>query len=292
MDLDKYMTEKKLVIEAALERFLPPADASSARLHESMRYSVFAGGKRLRPILCIAAVEALGKDPAPCLPAACALELVHTYSLIHDDLPAMDNDDLRRGKPTNHKVFGEAVAILAGDALLTLAFELVAGIDAPAAARVDMVRMLARCGGTEGLVGGQALDLSSEGKQVSEATLERIHARKTAALIETAIMFGAVCGGASPGQSDCFSAYGHALGMAFQITDDILDATGHQEKMGKRTRRDADAGKATYPARYGVDASRRFAAGYVTRAVGALAGFDERAWVLREIARPLATRDR
>ncbi|MCX6353759.1 MAG: polyprenyl synthetase family protein [Candidatus Aureabacteria bacterium] len=293
MDLQFYLRDKRKIIKEALDRLLPPSGATAPTVHESMRYSIFAGGKRLRPILCIATLEAMGKDSSPYLPAACALELMHTYSLIHDDLPAMDDDDLRRGKPTNHKVFGEAVAILAGDALLTLSFELIASMDvAPEAVRVELVRLLARAGGTEGLVGGQALDLSSEGKDVIAETLDLIHARKTAALIEASALFGAVLGAASPEEKGSLSRYGHSLGMAFQITDDLLDAVGAQEKTGKRVRHDQAARKATYPGLHGVEESRRIAKEYVETAVAALESFGGAAWVLREIARGLIDRER
>jgi len=293
MNLNSYMIENKKMVEAALDRLLPPAGATAPTVHESMRYSIFAGGKRIRPILCIATLEALGKDPSPYVPVACALELVHTYSLIHDDLPAMDDDDLRRGKPTNHKVFGEAVAILAGDALLTLSFELIASMDAaPEAVRVELVRLLARAGGTEGLVGGQALDLASEGKEVTAETLDLIHARKTAALIEASVIFGAVLGAASPEEKGSLSRYGHSLGMAFQITDDLLDVIGEQEKTGKRVRHDQAARKATYPGRHGVEESRRIAKLYVETALVALESFGDAAWVLREVARGLIDRER
>lgn len=293
MDLARYLEERKKPVEGALDRLLPSPAVPPAALHEAMRYSVFAGGKRLRPILCIAAAEALGADPSPFLPAACALELVHTYSLIHDDLPAMDDDDLRRGRPTSHRVFGEALAILAGDALLTLAFGVIAGMEAAApAVRTALVAELAAGSGPAGMAGGQALDLAAEGSAVSAGALEEIHARKTAALIETSVSFGALLGGASAAQEEALRTYGRSLGMAFQVTDDILDATGDREKMGKNTRRDDAARKATYPALYGVEESRRIAGGYVEAALGALRGFDKRALPLREIARSLLNREK
>lgn len=293
MDISRYLKERREIVEKALDCLLPPEHSPPEKLHESMRYSVFAGGKRLRPILCMAALEALDRDPLPFMPAACALELVHTYSLIHDDLPAMDDDDLRRGKPANHKVFGEAVAILAGDALLTLSFELIARMDAaPAPVCLEIVRRLAQCSGTTGLVGGQVLDLASEGKEVSEETLERIHAHKTAALIETAVVCGGILGGAVEGQVCAVSMYGRSLGMAFQITDDILDAAGDEKKIGKRTRKDRESQKATYPGRYGMDGARRIAGEYIQKALGALRPFGDKADPLREIARMIASRER
>jgi geranylgeranyl diphosphate synthase type II len=292
MDLARYLEEMKKLVDGALDRLLPSAADPPAALHEAMRYSVFAGGKRLRPVLCIAAAEALGADPSPFLPAACALELVHTYSLIHDDLPAMDDDDLRRGRPTSHRVFGEALAILAGDALLTLAFGAIAGMEAaPPAVRTALVAELAAGSGPAGMVGGQVLDLAAEGRGISASALEEIHARKTAALIEASVSFGALLGGAGAAQEEALRTYGHSLGMAFQVTDDILDATGNEEKMGKRTRQDDAARKATYPALYGVEESRRIATGYVEAALAALRGFDERARPLREIARSLLGRE-
>lgn len=293
MDIGRYLKERSDIVEKALDRLLPSGDSPPEKLHEAMRYSVFAGGKRLRPIICMAALEALGKDPLPFMPAACALELVHTYSLIHDDLPAMDDDDLRRGKPTSHKVFGEAVAILAGDALLTLAFELIANMDtAPSPIRLEIVRRLAQCGGTGGLVGGQMLDLAAEKKEVSEEMLERIHAQKTAALIEASVLFGALLGDTPVEQRQALSHYGHSLGMAFQITDDILDAVGDEKRTGKRVRKDQESKKATYPGHYGIDGARHIAEEYVHKALGALESFDDKADPLREIARMIALRER
>lgn len=291
MHLARYIEERKRLVDGVLERLLPPTGPGPGALREAMRYSVFAGGKRLRPVLCIAAIEALGADPSPFLRAACALELVHTYSLVHDDLPAMDDDDLRRGRPTSHRVFGEALAILAGDALLTLAFEVVAREEAvPPAARATLVAALAAGSGAAGMVGGQVLDLGAEGREVSAEELAEIHARKTAALMETSAVFGAVLGGAVPDDAASLRAYGRSLGMAFQVTDDVLDATGDERLMGKRARRDAAARKATYPGLFGVEESRRIAAAHVEAAVGALGAFDERADPLREIARGLLGR--
>ena len=293
MDIAAYIKEKKKIIDDALDRLLSSGATEPKQIHESMRYSVLAGGKRLRPILCLAAMECLGKDPLPALPAACALELVHTYSLIHDDLPCMDNDDMRRGKPTNHKVFGEAVALLAGDALLTKAFELISCIrTSPAPVILELIRRLAYCSGTEGLIGGQALDLSSMGKEVEEETLEYIHSHKTAALIETSVMFGAIVGVATSQQRSALQSYSHSLGMAFQITDDVLDITGDENKMGKKARKDAEAQKATYAAIYGLDTSKNIARGYIDKALDALRLFDDKAQPLREIAHSVVRRER
>ncbi len=293
MELTAYLEKKGKLIEGALDRLLPSNEAEPKQIHESIRYSVFAGGKRLRPTLCLATLEALGKNPMPALPAACALELIHTYSLIHDDLPCMDNDDLRRGKPTNHKVFGEATALLAGDALLTKAFELISSVEAiPASVTVELVHQLAYSSGTAGLIGGQALDLASEGKKVSRETVEYIHSHKTAALIETSVVFGAILGGATDEQRNALSTYGRALGMAFQITDDILDMSGDEKKLGKRVGKDAEAQKASYPALYGLDSSRAIAQDYTDKALEAINRFDEKAQPLREIARYLLSRER
>lgn len=223
--------------------------------------------------------------------SACALELVHTYSLVHDDLPAMDDDDLRRGRPTSHRVFGEALAILAGDALLTLAFEVVAREEAvPPGARAALVAALAQGSGAAGMVGGQVMDLCAERRAISAEELAEIHACKTAALMEASATFGAVLGGAEAGDAASLRAYGRSLGMAFQVTDDILDATGDEHLMGKRARRDAAARKATYPGLFGVEESRRIAAAHVEAAVEALGAFDGRADPLREIARGLLGR--
>jgi geranylgeranyl diphosphate synthase type II len=241
----------------------------------------------------MAAIEALGGDSLPFMPAACAVELVHTYSLIHDDLPAMDDDDLRRGKLTNHKVYGEATAILAGDALLTLAFELIADMgSAPAPLRLDVIKCLAECSGAAGMVGGQALDLASEGKRVSEDALEQIHAHKTAALIRAAVIAGGILGGADEKDVRALSDYGRSLGMAFQITDDILDATGDEARTGKRVRKDEKARKATYPSVYGVEGAEKIARRYVDAALEALSIFDAKAEPLMEIARILLSRER
>lgn len=293
MDIRAYIEGRKRRVDAALDRILPSAEIPPRALHEAMRYSVFAGGKRIRPVLCLAAGEALGADPGMCLDPACALELVHTYSLVHDDLPAMDDDDLRRGRPTSHRVFGEATAILAGDALLTLAFETVARAEAlPAGTRIALVGTLAAGSGCSGMVGGQALDLGAEGRAVEAAELEEIHLRKTAALIEASVRFGGLIGGADAARAGSLAAYGRSLGMAFQITDDILDATGDEAKMGKRARQDAAARKATYPAIHGVEGARRMARRCIEDALAAVNGFDERARPLREMARGLLDRDR
>jgi geranylgeranyl diphosphate synthase, type II len=259
-DLKHYLDERRALVEAALERWLPAEHAPPSTVHQAMRYSVQAGGKRLRPILVIAGAEAVGGTAETVLPTACALELIHTYSLIHDDLPAMDDDDYRRGRPTNHKVYGEAIAILAGDALLTLAFKLVADTAAHVRdARVicDVVAEIAIAAGTAGMVGGQVVDIESEGRTVSAETLDYIHVHKTAALIRTSLRVGAMLGGARPDDLEAISTAGRSLGLAFQIVDDILDVEGSLEELGKTAGSDQRKGKATYPALHGLDASRQ-----------------------------------
>jgi geranylgeranyl diphosphate synthase type II len=259
-DLKHYLDERRALVEAALERWLPAEHAPPSTVHQAMRYSVQAGGKRLRPILVIAGAEAVGGTAETVLPTACALELIHTYSLIHDDLPAMDDDDYRRGRPTNHKVYGEAIAILAGDALLTLAFKLVADTAAhvrDACVICDVVAEIAIAAGTAGMVGGQVVDIESEGRTVSAETLDYIHVHKTAALIRTSLRVGAMLGGARPDDLEAISTAGRSLGLAFQIVDDILDVEGSLEELGKTAGSDQRKGKATYPALHGLDASRQ-----------------------------------
>ena len=260
LDLSRYLEERRALVDAALERCLPPEDAPPPSVHRAMRYSVLAPGKRLRPILVIAGAEAVGGRAETVLDTACALELVHVYSLIHDDLPAMDDDDYRRGRLTSHKVFGEAVAILAGDALLTLAFGLIAGsagrtADPALAARV--VAEVAEAAGTRGMVGGQVVDIESEGKDVGAETLDYIHLHKTAALIRVSLRAGALLGGGQDEAVEAVSEAGRALGLAFQIVDDILDVEGNLAELGKCAGSDERKKKATYPACHGLDASKR-----------------------------------
>jgi geranylgeranyl diphosphate synthase type II len=259
-DLAAYLAERRRLVDEALDRALPAEDASPPSVHRAMRYSVLAGGKRLRPILVIAGAEAAGAGADLVMPTACALELIHTYSLIHDDLPAMDDDDYRRGRPTNHKVFGEAIAILAGDALLTLAFRLIAENAARVAEpRVvcDVVADVAAAAGTPGMVGGQVIDIESEGKAVSADVVDEIHRRKTAALIRAALRAGAMLAGAKPDTLAAITLAGEKLGLAFQIVDDILDVEGNLEQLGKTAGSDERKRKATYPAVHGIQASRR-----------------------------------
>ena len=260
VDLKAYLEERKGVVDAALDRVLPPESVPPVTVHRSMRYSVLAPGKRLRPILVIAGAEAVGGRADEVLDTACALELIHAYSLIHDDLPAMDDDDYRRGRLTNHKVFGEAMAILAGDALLTLAFRLVAANAARVAAPAivgEVVTEVADAAGTDGMVGGQVVDIESEGKAISPEMLDYIHLRKTAALIRASLRVGALLAGAGAEQVEAISQAGQSLGLAFQIVDDILDVEGSLAELGKSAGSDERKKKATYPSLHGLPASKR-----------------------------------
>ncbi|HTP66468.1 MAG TPA: farnesyl diphosphate synthase [Geobacteraceae bacterium] len=295
MDLKKYLKDRCQLVDEALARFLPPADELPVSVHKAMRYSVFAGGKRVRPILLLAACEAVGGSIEPAMPAACAMEMIHTYSLIHDDLPAMDDDDFRRGNPTNHKVFGEAIAILAGDALLTEAFILMSNpefVGKGDAERVlPVIREIAFCAGSCGMVGGQVVDMESEGKaDMDLATVQYIHTHKTGALIKASVKAGALLGGADEAGIAAMTRYGEAVGLAFQIADDILDIEGTTEEIGKDAGSDEARGKATYPAVMGLAEAKKRAAELVEMALEALAGFDEKAEPLREIARYVVAR--
>jgi len=290
MDLKKYLKDRCKMVDEALERFLPPADELPLSIHKSMRYSVFAGGKRVRPILLLAACDAVGGDINLAMPAACAMEMIHTYSLIHDDLPAMDDDDFRRGNPTNHKVFGEAIAILAGDALLTEAFILLSNPAHMKGAATDgllqVIHEIAGCAGSRGMVGGQVVDMESEGKHdIDLATVQYIHTHKTGALIKASVKAGAIIGGADEARLKAITRYGEAIGLAFQIADDILDIEGTTEEIGKDAGSDEARGKATYPAVVGVAEAKRRAAELVEMAMDSLSSLDEKADPLREIAR-------
>ncbi|HYM12288.1 MAG TPA: farnesyl diphosphate synthase [Bryobacterales bacterium] len=272
-------------IDRALERLTPPESEYPPSIHQAMRYSLFAGGKRIRPILCLEAAAAVS-DATPGIEApASALEMIHTYSLIHDDLPALDNDDFRRGKPTCHKVFGEAIAILAGDALLTRAFQVVGEMEAPPERRIAIVRELAQAAGTvNGMIGGQVADLEAERKPVEEAHLHYIHRAKTAALIRASLRVGAIFAGASDSQLHALSRFGEQIGLAFQIVDDVLDVVESSAGLGKTAGKDAQQQKATFPALYGVERSREMARHAQQQAVAALEPFGERAVRLRELA--------
>jgi geranylgeranyl diphosphate synthase type II len=286
-DLKQYLASRAQQVNAWLDRLVPAQTSKPENLHRAMRYSLFAGGKRLRPILVLASGEALGASTEALMPTACAIEMIHTYSLIHDDLPAMDDDDIRRGRPTCHKVFGEAVAILAGDALLTLAFQVLAsaeGLDPDLAIRV-MREVAAAAGTCDALIGGQAMDLESEGKDVDPETLERIHRSKTGALIRASVVSGGIIAGASQAQLDMLRTYGEKIGLAFQITDDILDVTSSNEQLGKTAGKDQAARKATYPAIFGIEASRARAQQLIEEAVSAISELGAEVRWLEAIAR-------
>ncbi|OKH22749.1 farnesyl-diphosphate synthase [Hydrococcus rivularis NIES-593] len=290
-DLAFYLEEKKQLVEAALERSL--SIGKPEKIYEAMRYSLLAGGKRLRPILCLATCELTGGTTEMAMPTACALEMIHTMSLIHDDLPAMDNDDYRRGKLTNHKVFGEDIAILAGDGLLAYAFEYVAAQtqNVPPQRILDVIARLGRTVGAAGLVGGQVLDLESEGQpDISVDTLTFIHTHKTGALLETSVVSGAILAGASDDEIQRLSKYAQDIGLAFQIVDDILDVTATQEELGKTAGKDLQAQKATYPSLWGLEESRKQAQQLVDAAIAELASYGEEAEPLRAIASYIVTR--
>ncbi len=292
--LKDYLKERKEFVDAALERNIFSRDTYPPVLSEAVRYSLFAGGKRLRPILCLAAAEAVGGTKESALIAALALEMIHTYSLIHDDLPAMDDDDYRRGMKTNHKVFGEGMAILAGDALLTEAFSLMSAPlpenDAVGGRRLAVIHEIARAAGFFGMVGGQAVDLESEGREVGIETLHYIHSHKTEALITASIRAGAIIGGGSTRQLARLTEYGKKIGLAFQIADDILDVEGNLETLGKETGCDGIRRKATYPSLIGLEPARAKAHELVDAAVGDLERFDDHADPLRMIARFIVER--
>ncbi|MBF0136809.1 MAG: polyprenyl synthetase family protein [Magnetococcales bacterium] len=278
----------KATVDAALEHYLPATDRPPQRLNAAMRYSLMAGGKRLRPILAMASAEAVNGQVTQVMPFACAMECIHTYSLIHDDLPAMDNDDLRRGLPTCHKKFDEATAILAGDALLTLAFELLARHVAPGVtteALLEVIDHLARAAGMAGMVGGQMLDLEAENRLVDHVELQNIHIHKTGALIRMACVGGARLAGGTPEQIKHLKRYGEAIGLAFQITDDILDEVGDSQLMGKNTGSDRNKSKATYPFLIGLGQARTEAQLLVEEALKSLESFPTAADPLRELAR-------
>ena len=291
MTLPSFFEEDLELVDAALQRMLPVSGTPPTSIHEAMRYSVFAGGKRIRPILCLEAARIFSPEVSPALHPACAIEFIHTYSLIHDDLPALDNDDLRRGKPTCHKKFGEAIAILAGDALLTLAFETIGVTPVEAELRVKMlVEVAASAGTVNGMVGGQVADLEAEGQRVGPETLEYIHRSKTAALIRAAITAGAICGGAEDADVARLRHFGETIGWAFQVTDDILDVEESSAALGKTAGKDIAQQKATYPAVFGLERSHEIASELSAKAIADLAGYGERAARLREIAEFLVNR--
>ncbi|MGH9644921.1 MAG: polyprenyl synthetase family protein [Terriglobales bacterium] len=297
--LKQVLEQGRSAADAALEQLLPSAAQHPTSIHQAMRHSVFAGGKRLRPILCMEAgrmIAGVDSSQPANLPVGienlgAALEMLHTYSLIHDDLPALDNDDLRRGRPTCHKAFGEAIAILAGDALQTQAYEVLAQLRCPAEARVAIIREIAHGTGTiDGMIGGQVADLEAEHKKPDLATLEYIHRSKTAALITASVVSGGIYAGADLADTERLRIYGQSIGLAFQIVDDVLDVTQTSEQLGKTAGKDTAAEKTTYPALFGIEESLRHADELVERACGQLDRYGERAATLKELAHYLVAR--
>jgi geranylgeranyl diphosphate synthase type II len=292
MTLAQYMAQQQKRVDAALDRWVPSECQDPSVIHRAMRYSLFAGGKRIRPLLAVAAAEAVSESPLGIEDAACSLELIHTYSLIHDDLPALDNDDLRRGRPTCHKVFGDAMAILAGDSLLTLAFEVLARLEhIDADRRIRLVEELARASGTVGgMIGGQVNDIQGEGKQPTAELLESIHRAKTGALLRASVRIGAIYAGASVEQFEALTRFGEHAGLAFQIVDDVLDVEQPSEKLGKTAGKDAQQKKITFPSVYGLETSRAMAEQERLAAHVALNLLDDRAVRLKELADLIVTR--
>ena len=294
MDLKGYLDEKRSIIDQALKGFSPEPQGPAADVIRAMNYSLFAGGKRLRPILCVAGSEAVGGKGEDVLPVACALELIHTYSLIHDDLPVMDDDDMRRGQSTSHKVFGDAMALLAGDGLLTEAFHLMANPDLSKRvgprALLKVIAVVAEASGYQGMVGGQVVDIQSEGKEVDPSLVEFIHARKTGALITASVHSGAILGGGDEQQVKALTSYGQKIGFAFQIADDILDIEGESRHTGKTVGSDARKKKITYPSIHGLSKSKDTQRKMIEFAIESLQSFDQRADPLRRIARYIIER--
>lgn len=291
-DLKPWLKAKQKEVDQALGKFLPRQSASPQTIHKAMRYSVFAGGKRLRPILCLAAAEACGGESEDALAPACAVEVMHTYSLVHDDLPCMDDDDLRRGRPTSHKVFGEGMAVLTGDALLTEVFTIM--IQTPPAKRYnikDYVEEIATTGGSKKLIGGQVLDLEGEGKKLTKKDLVRIHEAKTAALLTASLRLGAMTANATPRKLEALTTFGYNLGLAFQVIDDILDVTQTTEMLGKTAGKDEAVEKSTYPSILGLDKSRQEAARLTRKALASLEPLGKKAVRLEQIARYLLDRE-
>jgi geranylgeranyl diphosphate synthase type II len=294
VDLKAYLEERRGLVNRTLEAYLPKVRGPAFRVTQAMHYSLFVGGKRLRPILCLAAAEAVGGDPGEVLPVACALEMIHTYSLIHDDLPAMDDDDLRRGQITCHKQFDEATAILAGDGLLTEAFRTMAAAadkyEGGERVLLDVINLVASAAGYQGMVGGQMLDLLAEGRRVTLMELETIHRAKTGALLTAAVRAGALMGGGNRVEVTALTTYGEKFGLAFQITDDLLDVEGETAEMGKAAGMDEKRQKATYPAVLGLEATRAWSRRLVAEAVASLESFQTKAEPLRELAQYLLVR--
>jgi len=288
VDIQKYLERQREKIDRFLDQAVPDGQAAPKILYESMRYSLLGGGKRIRPILTMAAAEAVGSQNDSILPFAAALEFIHTYSLVHDDLPAMDNDDFRRGRPTNHKTYGEGMAILAGDALLTMAFELCSNPklkdSVPQDRQVQIIQELAVGSGHGGMVGGQVLDIQAENQDIDLGSLQTIHNFKTGRLIRASVRIGGIFGGASSSQLDSLTGYSEDIGLAFQIADDVLNMTGTREELGKDAGTDAKRGKKTYPTFYGVEGARELAEQCIKRAINRLEEFDQKADPLRAIA--------
>jgi len=292
-DLQNFLSARTESVNRALDRFLPSEKTRPATIHKAMRYSLFAGGKRMRPAVLLAAAKACGGTDAAAMPLACAVECIHTYSLIHDDLPAMDNDDFRRGKPTNHKVFGEGIAVLAGDALLTQAFEIAAQAKGwPRYSHRDLVLELARASGSLQLVAGQVADLEGEGKKLSVSELRYIHERKTSALLCCSVRLGGMSANCTPAQLQALTDFGYHVGLAFQVIDDILDVTQTTEQLGKTAGKDVAVQKATYPAIVGLEKSRKIAEQLTAKAFAALDSFNGKAVALEALAEFLLKRDK
>jgi geranylgeranyl diphosphate synthase type II len=292
-NLQQFLAARTKAVNAALDKFLPSEETKPTTIHKAMRYSLFAGGKRMRPALCLAAAAACGGREADAMPLACAVECIHTYSLIHDDLPAMDNDDFRRGKPTNHKVFGEGIAVLAGDALLTQAFEIAAQAKGwPRYPHCDLILEIAKASGSLQLVAGQVADLEGEGKKLSVAELRYIHERKTSALLCCSVRLGGMSANCTAAQLGALTDFGYHVGLAFQVIDDILDVTQTSEQLGKTAGKDTRSKKATYPAIVGLEKSRKIAGRLTAKAFAALKVFKGRAVALEALAEFLLKRDK
>ena len=292
-NLNRYLAQRTAAVDKALSHFLPSATTKPATIHKAMRYSLFAGGKRMRPALCLAAAEACGGSLEEAMPLACAVECIHTYSLIHDDLPGMDNDDFRRGKPTSHKVFGEGIAVLAGDALLTEAFIIAAKSKGwPRYSHQALILELANAAGSKQLIAGQVADLEGEGKKISPLELRYIHERKTSALLCCSARLGGMSANCSPAALEALTEFGYNVGLAFQIIDDILDVTQTSEQLGKTAGKDTAVQKATYPSIVGLEKSKVLAAQLTERAFGALKTFKGKAQALEALAQYLLKRDK
>ncbi len=292
MDINTYLSVSKKLVDERLDKLLPAESEEPSTIHKAMRHSVFAGGKRVRPILVLASGESLSGDRNVLLHPGAGIEMMHTYSLIHDDLPALDNDDLRRGVPTCHRVFGEALAILAGDALMTRCYQVLADLPGlPDSARMDIIREIAAATGTvNGMIGGQVVDLESEGKEVSASVLEYIHYSKTGALLKACVRCGAMAAAANSEEMKSLTEFASKIGLVFQIVDDILDVTSSSEVLGKTAGKDEKVKKATYPALYGIDASRKKASALVSSALEDIRGFGDKAEALRSLARFMVNR--